>query len=66
MRGRRSPTGPYLIVGLARSGVAAARMLRAHGEVIGVDSGRPDVPDDVEAAARRATGSSCSTAPAAS
>jgi UDP-N-acetylmuramoylalanine--D-glutamate ligase len=43
------PEGPYLIVGLARSGVAAARMLRAHGEVIGVDSGRPDVPADVEA-----------------
>ena len=26
------PAGPYLVVGLARSGVAAARMLRAHGE----------------------------------
>jgi UDP-N-acetylmuramoylalanine--D-glutamate ligase len=44
------PAGPYLIVGLARSGVAAARMLRAHGEVIGTDSGHPDVPDDLEAA----------------
>jgi len=37
------PPGPYLVVGLARSGVAAARMLAAHGEVIGVDSGRPEV-----------------------
>ena len=30
------PEGPYLIVGLARSGAAAARMLQAHGEVLGV------------------------------
>ena len=38
------PGGPYLVVGLARSGVAAARALRAHGEtVVGVDAGRPDV-----------------------
>ncbi len=37
------PPGPFLVVGLARSGVAAARMLAAHGEVIGVDSGRPEV-----------------------
>jgi UDP-N-acetylmuramoylalanine--D-glutamate ligase len=36
------------MVGLARSGIAAARMLRAHGEVVGVDSGTPEVPDDVE------------------
>ena len=43
------PGGPFLIVGLARSGVAAARMLSEHGEVLAVDSGRPDVPDDVEA-----------------
>ena len=42
------PEGPYLIVGLARSGVAAARMLRAHGDVIGTDSGHPEVPDDLE------------------
>jgi UDP-N-acetylmuramoylalanine--D-glutamate ligase len=36
------PEGPYLIVGLARSGVAAARVLRARGEeVIGVDAGTP-------------------------
>jgi UDP-N-acetylmuramoylalanine--D-glutamate ligase len=35
--------GPYLVVGLARSGVAAALALRARGEeVIGVDSGTPD------------------------
>ena len=43
------PEGPYLVVGLARSGVAAARMLRAHGEVIGTDSGAPDVPGDLDA-----------------
>ena len=43
------PDGPYLVVGLARSGVAAARMLRAHGEVLAVDSGTPEVPDDVDA-----------------
>ena len=36
------PEGPYLIVGLARSGVAAARVLAEHGEVIGVDSGAPE------------------------
>jgi UDP-N-acetylmuramoylalanine--D-glutamate ligase len=42
------PEGPYLIVGLARSGVAAARMLRAHGEVLACDSGRPELPPDVE------------------
>ncbi|HMJ94209.1 MAG TPA: UDP-N-acetylmuramoyl-L-alanine--D-glutamate ligase [Thermoleophilaceae bacterium] len=43
------PDGPYLVVGLARSGLAAARMLRDRGEVIGTDSGSPEVPDDVEA-----------------
>ena len=43
------PEGPYLVVGLARSGTAAARMLRAHGEVVGVDSGTPEVPDDIDA-----------------
>ena len=42
------PEGPYLVVGLARSGTAVARMLHAHGEVIGVDSGRPEPPEDVE------------------
>ena len=36
------PPGPYLVVGLARSGLAAARVLP--GEVIGVDAGSPDVP----------------------
>lgn len=36
------PPGPYLVVGLARSGRAAARMLAARGErVRGVDSGSP-------------------------
>ena len=35
--------GPYLVVGLARSGLAAALALRARGEtVIGVDEGEPD------------------------
>jgi UDP-N-acetylmuramoylalanine--D-glutamate ligase len=43
------PEGPYLVVGLARSGTAVVRMLRAHGEVIAVDSGAPDVPDDIDA-----------------
>jgi UDP-N-acetylmuramoylalanine--D-glutamate ligase len=43
------PEGPYLVVGLARSGTAAARMLREHGEVRAVDSGSPEVPDDVDA-----------------
>jgi UDP-N-acetylmuramoylalanine--D-glutamate ligase len=37
------PGGPYLVVGLARSGAAAALALRTRGEeVIGVDSGEPD------------------------
>lgn len=36
------PPGPYLVVGLARSGVAAALALRSIGEeVIGVDAGTP-------------------------
>jgi UDP-N-acetylmuramoylalanine--D-glutamate ligase len=36
------PAGPYLVVGLARSGVAAARALRALGEeVIGLDASTP-------------------------
>ena len=42
------PDGPYLIVGLARSGIAAARTLREHGEVLAVDSGRPEVPGDID------------------
>jgi UDP-N-acetylmuramoylalanine--D-glutamate ligase len=37
------PPGPYLVVGLARSGQAAARALAARGEqVIGADTGTPD------------------------
>ncbi len=43
------PAGPYLVVGLARSGLAAARMLRAHGEVLACDRGRPEIPADLEA-----------------
>jgi len=36
------PPGPYLVVGLARSGIAAALALRARGgEVLGVDAGSP-------------------------
>lgn len=36
------PHGPHLVVGLARSGIAAALALRAAGEeVIGVDAGAP-------------------------
>src|SRR6266516_2690326 len=38
------PPGPYLVVGLARSGAAAALALRARGEeVIGCDAGAPVV-----------------------
>ncbi|MDQ3758781.1 MAG: UDP-N-acetylmuramoyl-L-alanine--D-glutamate ligase [Actinomycetota bacterium] len=37
------PEGPYLVVGLARSGQAAARLLAARGEqVVGIDAGNPD------------------------
>jgi UDP-N-acetylmuramoylalanine--D-glutamate ligase len=37
------PQGPYLVVGLARSGQAAARLLASRSErVLGVDSGHPD------------------------
>ncbi|HEX3737460.1 MAG TPA: UDP-N-acetylmuramoyl-L-alanine--D-glutamate ligase [Solirubrobacterales bacterium] len=37
------PRGPFLVVGLARSGQAAARLLAARGErVRAVDSGRPE------------------------
>ena len=36
------PSGPFLVVGLARSGIAAARLLAARGEtVVGVDSANP-------------------------
>ena len=45
------PPGPYLVVGLARSGVAAALALRARGEqVIGLDSGHPPGTDSLAAA----------------
>jgi UDP-N-acetylmuramoylalanine--D-glutamate ligase len=38
------PPGPFLVVGLARSGQAAMRLLAARGEeVVGVDSGSPAV-----------------------
>ena len=47
------PGGPYLVLGLARSGVAAALALAARGEqVIGADSGSADSPA-LTAAARR-------------
>ena len=47
------PPGPYLVVGLARSGVAAALALRALGaEVVGVDSG--EVPSGRREALERA------------
>lgn len=37
------PPGPFLVVGLARSGQAVARLLASRGEVvIGCDRGRPD------------------------
>src|SRR4051812_48619831 len=40
------PDGPWLVVGLGRSGLAAGRALLAAGaEVLGVDSGDPDVGD---------------------
>jgi UDP-N-acetylmuramoylalanine--D-glutamate ligase len=45
-----TPEGPYLIVGLARSGAAAARALRERGErVIGVDTGVPPAADELSA-----------------
>jgi UDP-N-acetylmuramoylalanine--D-glutamate ligase len=47
------PPGPYLVVGLARSGVAAALALRARGEeVIGCDAGAPGT-GQLDQAARR-------------
>ncbi|HEV3094581.1 MAG TPA: UDP-N-acetylmuramoyl-L-alanine--D-glutamate ligase [Solirubrobacteraceae bacterium] len=48
MRRPEPPPGPYLIVGLARSGQAAALALRARGEqVIGLDSGHPPGMDSL-------------------
>jgi UDP-N-acetylmuramoylalanine--D-glutamate ligase len=47
------PGGPYLVLGLARSGVAAALALRARGEeVIGCDAGARGTPA-LDRAARR-------------
>ncbi len=41
------PDGPWLVVGLARSGLAAGRALAGLGlEVVGVDSGTPVLPED--------------------
>ncbi len=43
------PEGPFLVVGLARSGQAAARMLAARGEIVrGVDSGFPEAAAGLE------------------
>jgi UDP-N-acetylmuramoylalanine--D-glutamate ligase len=43
------PEGPFLVVGLARSGQAAARVLAARGQtVIGVDSGSPAGAEGLE------------------
>jgi UDP-N-acetylmuramoylalanine--D-glutamate ligase len=37
------PSGPFLVVGLARSGIAAAQLLAEKGETVrGVDSGHPE------------------------
>jgi UDP-N-acetylmuramoylalanine--D-glutamate ligase len=45
------PAGPFLVVGLARSGQAAARMLAARGEAVrGVDSGSPVAAAGLEGA----------------
>ena len=45
------PTGPFLIVGLARSGAAIASVLAERGEtVIGVDSGGPEEAEGLEEA----------------
>ncbi len=45
------PPGPFLVVGLARSGVAVARALKSRGEeVFGVDSGLPAGLEDLDLA----------------
>jgi UDP-N-acetylmuramoylalanine--D-glutamate ligase len=45
------PEGPYLVVGLARSGAAIAQLLAARGEqVIGTDSGHPREAEGLEGA----------------
>ncbi|MEN0014155.1 MAG: UDP-N-acetylmuramoyl-L-alanine--D-glutamate ligase, partial [Solirubrobacteraceae bacterium] len=42
------PAGPWLVVGLARSGVGAMRLLHGRGEaVLGIDAGSPTLPDDL-------------------
>jgi UDP-N-acetylmuramoylalanine--D-glutamate ligase len=41
------PEGPFLVVGLARSGAAAMRLLAGHGEVVGVDAGEPPEARDL-------------------
>jgi UDP-N-acetylmuramoylalanine--D-glutamate ligase len=44
------PEGPFLVIGLARSGQAVARLLAGRGEVVrGVDSGHPDGAAGLEA-----------------
>ena len=43
------PDGPYLIVGLARSGRAAARMLLSRGDVLAADAAHPEPPPGIEA-----------------
>jgi UDP-N-acetylmuramoylalanine--D-glutamate ligase len=48
------PGGPYLVIGLARSGVAAAEALRARGEeVIGCDTRAPGVDRELDAVSKR-------------
>lgn len=45
------PEGPFLVVGLARSGSAAARLLMERGEqVTGVDAGKPEGAERLEQA----------------
>ena len=45
------PSGPFLVVGLARSGIAAALALKSLEQgVYGVDSGRPDGLQDLDSA----------------
>ena len=49
------PPGPFLVLGLARSGTAIALALREHGhDVTGWDSGSPDNPELAQAAQRLA------------
>ena len=48
------PGGPYLVIGLARSGVAAAEALRARGEeVIGCDTRAPGLDRELDAVTKR-------------